>query len=127
MSFLRFLIVPVIIIGVCLLLSYFLIKRRLTIIAILIGLVTIGVYQIYLHQALDASIQSCIEHACLSASLPPDCPEAQFGCTEWSGLSVFVFYVIGIVQSILFVIGTGVIAFVVARQRKGTGAQSHQP
>lgn len=118
MSLLQFVLVALAIPGVCLVLAQLLSNRRQTWIAVLIGFVAIGVYQVYLHRSLDASIQSCIERACAAAGLPPDCLEAEFGCTEWSGLSVFLFYVAGIVQSIIFAVGVGIIAFLAARKRR---------
>jgi hypothetical protein len=110
-------LVSLTIVIICLLVAYLLINRRMTILAVLIGLLTIGIFQIYLHRSLDSSIQACIDRACMSAGLPPDCPEAQFGCTEWSGLSVFFFYVTGMVQVIIFIVGAGIMAFLASRKK----------
>ncbi len=114
----QFLLISILFVGVCLILAYLLIKRRMAIIAILLGLLALGGYQFYLQRSLDSSIQACIERACQSAGLPPDCPEAQFGCTEWSGLSAFVFYITGFAQVIIFTVGAGIMAFLASRQRR---------
>jgi hypothetical protein len=116
----RFLLVSLAVVCVCLFLAFLLIKRRKTFFAVLIGLVIIGVFQGYLHYSLDSSIQTCIDRACASAGLPPGCPEAEFGCTEWSGLSVFLFYIVGIAQAVIFIVGAGIMALLAARKAGGS-------
>ncbi|KPK95299.1 MAG: hypothetical protein AMJ88_01490 [Anaerolineae bacterium SM23_ 63] len=123
----RFILVSLAIVGICLLLVYLLIKRRKTIFAVLMGLITIGAYQVYLHRSLALSIRACIERACTSIGLPHDCLEAEFGCTEWSGISVFIFILTGIVQVIIFTVGTGIMAFLGARKKGDATHPSEAP
>lgn len=123
----RFILIALAFPVICLILAYLLIKRRKTLYAVLIGLVIIGAFQVYLHRSLALSIQTCIERACTSIDLPPDCPEAEFGCTEWSGLSVFIFIITGIVQVLIFTVGTGILAFLGARKKGDMSQLSEDP
>jgi hypothetical protein len=127
MPFNRFILVSLAIVCVCLFLAYLLIKHRMTIFAILIGLLTIGVFQVYLHRSLDSSIQACIDRNCASAGLPLDCPEAKFGCSEWSGLSIFFFYIAGIIQVIIFTVGTGIMAFLASKKKEEAARLAEVP
>lgn len=126
MPFYRFILISIAIIGVCLVCAYLLIQRRQLLLAFLFGILLIGLYQVYLHQSLHASLQACIDRACRTAGLPPNCPEAQFGCTEWSGLSVFLFYVTGLIQGAIFIVGAGILAFLAARKGKAV-SQTVEP
>jgi hypothetical protein len=123
----QFILVSLAVACICLFLAYLLIKHRKTIFAILTGLVIIGVFQVYLHLSLDSSIRACIDRACTSAGLPPGCPQAEFGCSEWSGLSIFLFYIAGIVQVIIFAIGTGIMIFLASRKESGASRLSDAP
>lgn len=38
------------------------------------------------------------------AGQPPDCQIAEFGCTEWSGLSRFIYFAVGIVDLVVYMI-----------------------
>lgn len=104
-------------------LAYLLIKRKRTALAFLVGLPLFAAFQFYLRRALEISIQDCIERVCASGGLPPGCLEAEFGCTEWSGLSVAIFYLTGIAQLVLFWLGTGIIALIAHRRRRARASQ----
>jgi hypothetical protein len=68
------------------------------------------------HLSLQQSIRRCIDDACASAGLPPGCEIAEFGCTEWSGLSVFVFWAVGAIALVVYLLALVVIA--VVRKRR---------
>ncbi len=127
MSMNQFILVSLAVACVGLILAYLLIRRRKTIFALLIGLVIIGAFQVYLHLSLESSIQACIDRACTSAGLPLGCHEAEFGCTEWSGVSVFLFYIAGIAQIIVLAVGSGIMAFLASRKNRGASLLSDAP
>jgi hypothetical protein len=122
----QFILVSLAVACISLILAYLLIRRRKTFFALLIGLVIIGAFQVYLHLSLASSIQACIDRACASAGLPPGCHQAEFGCTEWSGLSVFIYYIAGVAQVIVFAIGFGIMAFLASR-KSGASLPSDAP
>jgi hypothetical protein len=84
---------------------------------VIAGLIPIGVMEGAWHWSLDASIRDCMTRACASAGLPPGCVIAEFGCTEWSGLSRFIFWAAGFSVVVLFAVGSVVLAVVHARAR----------
>ena len=97
---------------VCLLIAGNLIRRSKTALGLALGLLPIGVMEAISHLSLQASIRSCLERACLSAGLPAGCEIAEFGCTEWSGLSVFLFWA----ALVLYAIGAIVLVVVEGRR-----------
>jgi len=86
---------------VCLLIAGTLIRRSKTALGLALGLLPIGVMEAIYHLSLQASIHGCLESACLSAGFPAGCTIAEFGCTEWSGLSVFLFWAAGAAALVL--------------------------
>ena len=99
-------------------LAYLLIRRQKTFLALLAGLVIIAAFQVYLHLSLEFSIQDCLDRVCTSAGLSPGCRIGEFGCTEWSGLSVFLFYAAGIAQAIVLAVGSGIMIFLASRKKR---------
>ena len=98
---------------VCLLIAGSLIRRSKTALGLALGLLPISVMEAIYHLSLQASIRGCLERACLSAGLPAGCEIAEFGCTEWSGLSVFLFWAAALV---VYVIGAIVLVVVEGRR-----------
>jgi hypothetical protein len=80
-------------------------KRNRTILGVILALGIIALVELILQWTVSASIQDCLRRACASAGQPPDCQIAEFGCTEWSGLSRFIYFVVGIVDLVLCIIG----------------------
>ena len=101
---------------VCLLIARTLIRRSKTTLGLALGLLPIGVMEAIYHLSLQASIRGCLKRACLSAGLPAGCTIAEFGCTEWSGLSVFLFWAAGAAALVLYAVGA--IILVVAEGRR---------
>jgi hypothetical protein len=101
---------------VCLLIAGALIRQSKTALGLALGLLPIGVMEAIYHLSLQTSIRSCLERACLSAGLPAGCDRIEFGCTEWSRLSVFLFWAAGAAALVLYVIGA--IILVVAEGRR---------
>ena len=101
---------------VCLLIAGNLIRRSKTALGLALGLLPIGVMEAISHLSLQASIRNCLERACLSAGLPAGCEIAEFGCTEWSGLSVFLFWAAGAAALVLYAIGAIVLVVVEGRR-----------
>jgi ABC-type antimicrobial peptide transport system permease subunit len=93
------------------------IKRNRSFVGILVGLLPIAAMEICFQWFLYASVQDCIDRACASAGLPPGCDIAEFGCTEWSGLAVFMFYAAGFIAVVLYLLVVIVWAVVPARRR----------
>ena len=92
------------------------IRRSRTALGLALGLVPIAVMEAIFHLSLGASIRRCLERACLSAGLAPGCAIAEFGCTEWSGLSTFLFWAAGLAALVLYAIGATVLAVAEARR-----------
>ena len=101
---------------VCLLIAGTLIRRSKTVLGLALGLLPIGVMEAVYHLSLQASIRGCLESACLSAGLPAGCEIAEFGCTERSGLSVFLFWAAGAAALALYAIGAIVLVVVEGRR-----------
>jgi len=93
-----------------------LIRRSKTALGLALGLLPIGVMEAISHLSLRASTRNCLERACLSAGLPAGCEIAEFGCTEWSGLSVFLFWVAGAAALVLYAIGAIILVVVEGRR-----------
>jgi hypothetical protein len=108
------------VLAVSLVIAGALIATRKTWLGVFLGLVPIALMEIGFWLAMDASIKRCIDRACASAGLPPGCEIAQFGCTEWSGLSYFLFIVAGIADAFLYLAGVIAIAIIYSRRRATT-------
>jgi hypothetical protein len=109
------------VLAVSLVIAGALIARRKAWLGALLGLLPIALMEVGFWLAMNASIKQCIDRACASAGLPPGCEIAQFGCTEWSGLSYFLFIVAGIADVFLYLLGVIAIAIVYSRRRATTG------
>ena len=92
-------------------------RRGKTALGILLGLLVIAAAEVYLQVALQASIQNCIDRACEAIGLPPGCSETEFGCGEWSGLSVFIYWVAGFVETVMLLI-TVLIGYGIQMERR---------
>jgi hypothetical protein len=84
-----------------------------------LGLLPIGAMEAAFHLSLQASIRDCLERACLSAGLPAGCDRIEFGCTEWSGLSQFLFWAAGLGALVVYALGFAILA--VRESRRPTG------
>ena len=93
-----------------------LIRRSRTVLGLALGILPIAVMEAIFHLTLQSSIHACLERACLSAGLAPGCVIAEFGCTEWSGLSYFMFWAAGAAALVLFAIGATVLIVLEARR-----------
>ena len=91
-------------------------RRGKAILGVVVSLGVIALVEIFLQYTVTASIKDCLRSACLSAGQPPDCVIGQFGCTEWSGLSRFVYFVAGSVDLVAYLIGC--IVIYLKRRRK---------
>ena len=80
-------------------------KRNKTILGVILALGIIALVELILQWTVSASIQDCLRRACASAGQPPECQIAEFGCTEWSGLSRLIYYVVGMVDLMLYIMG----------------------
>jgi hypothetical protein len=90
--------------------AYLLIRRRNVLLGLVLGLLPIAIMEFAYNWSLDSSIHRCIASACASAGLPPDCTIAEFGCTEWSGMSRFLFFAAGVLSLGVYSVGAGTIA-----------------
>src|SRR5512135_3114244 len=86
------------------------------ILGVILALGLIAVVELVLQWTVSAGIQDCLRQACLSAGLPPDCQISQFGCTEWSGMSRFVYMAVGVVDLLAYLIGVFIV-WLLARKK----------
>jgi hypothetical protein len=105
---------------VSLLLAWSLIRRMKTVPGVILGLVPIAIMEAIFHGTLQFRIHRCLESACRLKGLPADCGLTEFGCTEWSGIAVFMFWAAGLVALVLYGIGSAILA---ARARRESPAR----
>jgi hypothetical protein len=102
-------------------LAYVLVRKNKPVVAVLVGLVLVAAVEVYLQASLQWAVHRCIERACASAGLGPSCQAAEFGCTEWSGVSAFMFLVIGLLDAVAFSVAAAVM--IVRERRRVRSAQ----
>jgi hypothetical protein len=107
----------VIVTAVTLVITSQLAKRNQAILGVVLALCLIALVELILQWTVSAGIQDCLQRACASAGQPPDCHIAEFGCTEWSGLSRFIYMAVGVVDLAAYLIG-GVIVLLAVRRRR---------
>ena len=107
---------------VSLLLAWSLIHRKKAVLGVILGLAPIAMMEAIFHGTLQIRIHRCLESACLSKGLPADCGPTEFGCTEWSGLAVFMFWAAGLVALVLYAIGAAILAAKARRESPVRGA-----
>jgi len=95
------------------------IRRKKTALGLVLGLLPIAIMEVILHGSLQFRIHRCLEGACLSRGLPADCGLTEFGCTEWSGLAVFMFWAAGLLALVLYAIGAAILAARARRSASG--------
>jgi hypothetical protein len=95
--------------------AFLLIRWRRPGLGILSGLGLIALVEGLFQASLGWAVNRCIERACAAGGLEPSCEAARFGCTEWSGMSAFIFIMIGIVDAVVFLAGA---ALLVLRERR---------
>jgi len=122
---LEFTLVVVLVLVLSLVIAGLVIRKSDSVTAALLGLLPILIMQIGFNVSENASVQRCLESACASAGLPPDCNVGEFGCNEWSGLSRAMVMIAGIAQSIFFFIGYFIILAV--RSRRNAAANTPHP
>jgi hypothetical protein len=97
-------------------------KRNRTILGVILALGLIILIELVLQWSVSASIQDCLRRACAAAGQPPDCQIAAFGCTEWSGLSRLIYFAVGIVDLVVYIIG-GVVILLRTRWKQNASPQ----
>jgi hypothetical protein len=107
-------------VAVSLLLAWSLIRRKKIVPGVILGLVPIAIMEAIFHGTLQFRIHRCLESACRLKGLPADCGLTEFGCTEWSGIAVFMFWAAGLVALVLYGIGSAILA---ARARRESPAR----
>jgi hypothetical protein len=108
-----------------LLLAFLAIRRGRNLIGLILGLGVIAALEVYMNWDLQRGIAECIESACESAGLAAPCEIAEFGCTEWKGMALFFFFVIGIVDTVVFLIGATVMIVLKRRGQARQGVKSY--
>jgi hypothetical protein len=109
-------------VAVSLLIAWVLIGRKKTMLGVILGLVPIAIMEVIFHGTLHIRIQRCLESACLSKGLPANCGLTEFGCTEWSGTAVFMFWAAGLVALVLYAMGATILAAKARRKSPVRGA-----
>ena len=107
---------------VSLLLAWGMIRRKKTVLGVILGLAPIAIMEAIFHGTLQIRIHRCLESACLSKGLPADCDLTEFGCTEWSGLAVFMFWAAGLVALMMYAIGAAILVAKARRKSPVLGA-----
>lgn len=95
---------------VSLLIAWSMIRRKKAVLGLVLGLVPVAVMEAIFHGTLQIRIHRCLQSACMSKGLPANCGLTEFGCTEWSGIAVFMFWAAGLVALVLYAIGAAALA-----------------
>ena len=91
-------------------------RRNRLLLGVILSFSIIVLLELFLQWTVTAGIRYCMREACASAGQPADCVIAQFGCSEWSGLSRFVYLAAGVVDLAVYLIGGGIL--LLFRRRK---------
>jgi hypothetical protein len=113
--------------ALAILIAYLFIRRSRVFLGLLLGILPIGLMEVLYHWRLEISLRKCIDSACAAAGLPPGCEMAAFGCTEWSGLTVFVFYLAGLLSLAIYIIGAGAMAILHSASKRKAQAAALDP
>jgi hypothetical protein len=92
-------------------------RRNHAVLGVILALTVIILVELLLQWTVTAGIRDCLQRACVAAGQPPDCQIAEFGCTEWSGLSRFIYWAAGALDLAAYLIG-GMILFFQSRRKK---------
>jgi len=95
-----------------------LIRRKRSALAILSGLGLIALVEGLFQASLQRAVDRCIQRACAAGALEPSCEAARFGCTEWTGMSAFIFLLIGLLDAIVFLAGAIVLILLERRRAR---------
>jgi hypothetical protein len=93
-----------------------LIRRKRSALAILSGLGLIVLVEGLFQASLQWAVDRCIQRACAAGGLGPSCEAAQFGCTEWTGISALIILLIGLLDGIVFLAGAVVLVLLERRR-----------
>jgi hypothetical protein len=100
-------------------------KRNHAILGVVLAIAVIALAELFMQWTVTANIQDCLQRACAAAVQPSDCYAAEFGCSEWSGMSRFVYFAGGVVDLVAYLIG-GVMLFL-SRRRKRNHLATQEP
>jgi len=116
MIILAFILLPLVTLIASLIAANQLLRRNHPVPAFLTGIASAAAVGIYLYGSLQSNIQKCQEAACADLGLPLNCPEARFGCTEWSFMAYEFIIIVALAVLVIFVTG---FIYRVVRRRKG--------
>jgi hypothetical protein len=112
MSFQTALLLSVVVpVTVALGVAHLLVRKKKPALALVLGLAIVAAAEVYFQASLQWGVHNCIERACATGGLGTNCQAAEFGCTEWSGLSAVTFLAAGLLDAVAFVVGATIMVF----------------
>jgi hypothetical protein len=97
-----------------------LMARSKALLGIILGALPIPLMVFLGRWSIQRSIERCIQEACASTTMSPECDYAQFGCTEWPSLGLALLDISGVALIVLYIIGVIIIAVVQSRNNQGS-------
>jgi len=107
--------------------AYAFMTRSKTAAGITLGLLPIVLMETLAQRSLNSSVQQCLDQLCTSAGLPPGCGLVELGCNEWIGLGYALFWLAGIIDFALFILGVIIIAVVISRKKRSSPSSQIPP
>ncbi len=109
---LQYILITVLALALSLAIAGFAFSKTRPILAAAFGLTPILIMQIAFHVYEYTSLQTCINSACESAGLPPNCWGPDFGCREGNAYGLFILTLTGVIQLTIYLLGLIPIWFV---------------
>ena len=75
-------ILSLVVLTVSLVIAGYLMARSKALLGIILGVLPIPLMVFLTRWSIQRSIERCIQDACASSTMSPECDYAQFGCTE---------------------------------------------
>jgi hypothetical protein len=98
-------------------------RRNHLILGVVLALAVIFLVELLLQWTVTAGVQDCLRRACLSAGQPPNCQIAEFGCSEWSGVSRLIYWAAGALDLVAYLIG-GIVLVIRAYRKKSRPSEN---
>jgi hypothetical protein len=121
---LQYILITVLAIALSLAIAGFAFRKTSPILAVTFGVTPLLIMQIAFRVYEYTTLQACINSACESAGLPPNCIGPDFGCREGSGYVLAMLALTGMIQLIIYLLGL-IPIWIVHSRRSAAGSGRH--